>query len=141
MKITSYGHSCLGIAVNGIHLLIDPFITGNPKASHIDINTLEADFILLTHAHYDHLLDFETIVRRTGALLTSNHEIVTYYGNKDIKGHAMNKGGSHAFDFGTLNLVSADHSSSFPDGTYGGNPVGSIGRAYCRERVCKYDYI
>ena len=51
MKITFYGHACIGIEVSGKNILVDPFITANPKASHIDINSLKADYILLTHAH------------------------------------------------------------------------------------------
>ncbi len=126
MKITYYGHAALGIETNGFHLLVDPFISGNPKASGIDINSLKADYILLTHAHYDHVLDVEAIVKRTNAQLISNHEIVTRYEEKGIKGHAMNHGGSWNFEFGTLKMVNAIHSSSFPDGAYGGNPAGFI---------------
>lgn len=127
MKITYYGHSSLGLEINGKHILVDPFISGNPKASSIDINSLKADYIMLTHAHYDHVMDVEAIVDRTGATIISNHEIVTYYGNKkNYQGHGMNPGGSWNFDFGTVKVVTAIHSSSFPDGTYGGNPVGFI---------------
>ena len=81
MKITFYGHACLSIEVNEVTILIDPFITGNPKASHIDINSLKADFILLTHAHQDHVLDVEAIAKRTDAVIVSNYEIASYYGN------------------------------------------------------------
>jgi L-ascorbate metabolism protein UlaG (beta-lactamase superfamily) len=106
--------------------LVDPFISQNPKATAIDINALKADYIMLTHAHYDHVMDVESIASRTGATLISNHEIVTYYGKKNYQGHGMNPGGSWTFDFGTVKVVSAIHSSSFPDGTYGGNPVGFV---------------
>lgn len=126
MKITYYGHSCLGIEINDIHIIVDPFISGNPKAASIDVDSLKADYIMLTHAHYDHVLDVERIIKRTNATIISNHEIVTYYGNKDFKGHGMNHGGSWKFDFGTVKAVSAIHSSSFSDGTYGGNPMGFI---------------
>lgn len=126
MKITFYGHSCIGIEVGGKYLLVDPFISGNPKASHIDINTIKADFILITHAHQDHTLDVEAIAKNTNAVIVSNWEIATYYGNKGFQSHPMNHGGSWSFDFGKLKYVAASHSSSFADGTYGGNPGGFV---------------
>jgi L-ascorbate metabolism protein UlaG (beta-lactamase superfamily) len=127
MKITFYGHSALGIEVNGKHIVVDPFISGNPKASHIDIHSIKADYILITHAHQDHVLDVEAIATRTDATIVSNWEIASYYGTKGFKNnHPMNHGGSWKFDFGTVKYVSAIHSSSFPDGTYGGNPGGFV---------------
>jgi L-ascorbate metabolism protein UlaG (beta-lactamase superfamily) len=106
--------------------LVDPFISGNPKAAHIDINLLQADYILLTHAHQDHILDVEAIAKRTNALIVSNWEIATYFSNKGFKSHPMNHGGSWKFDFGSVKFVHAVHSSSFPDGSYGGNPGGFV---------------
>ena len=126
MKITFFGHACLGLEVSGINILVDPFISGNPKASHIDLNSLEADFILLTHAHQDHILDVETIAKRTNATIISNFEIVTYFQNLGIEGHPMNHGGSWDFEFGKIKYVNAIHTSSFPDGTYGGQPGGFV---------------
>ena len=126
MKITFYGHACIGITVNDVHILVDPFISGNPKASHIDINTLEADFILLTHAHQDHILDVEAIAKRTDAVIVSNYEIASYFGNKGLNYHPMNHGGSWDFEFGTVKYVIAHHTSSFPDGSYGGQPGGFV---------------
>lgn len=126
MKITFYGHSCIGIEVSGKHILVDPFISANPKASHIDILALKADYILLTHAHQDHTLDVEAIAKNTNAVIVSNWEIATYFGNKGLTSHPMNHGGSWSFDFGKVKYVAAVHSSSFPDGTYGGNPGGFV---------------
>ncbi len=126
MKITFFGHSSLGIEVNGKHILVDPFISGNPKASHIDIHSLKADFILLTHAHQDHILDVEVIAKRTNAVIVSNYEVATYFGTKGFQNHPMNHGGSWDFEFGKVKYVNAIHSSSFPDGTYGGNPGGFV---------------
>ena len=126
MKITFYGHACLGIEVGEVSILVDPFITGNPKASHINIDTLKADFILLTHAHQDHVLDVEAIAKRTDAVIVSNFEIASYYGNKGFSYHPMNHGGSWDFEFGTVKYVNALHTSSFPDGTYGGQPGGFV---------------
>jgi L-ascorbate metabolism protein UlaG (beta-lactamase superfamily) len=126
MKITFYGHACIGITIHEVHILVDPFISGNPKASHIDINTLEADYILLTHAHQDHILDVEAIAKRTGAVIVSNYEIASHYGNKGFNYHPMNHGGSWDFKFGNVKYVNAIHTSSFPDGSYGGQPGGFV---------------
>lgn len=126
MKITFYGHASLGIEVNGKNILVDPYISVNPKAAYIDINTLKADFILLTHAHGDHVLDVEAIAKRTNAVIVSNAEIAGYYAQKGFQSHPMNHGGSWNFDFGKLKYVNAVHSSSFPDGTNGGNPGGFV---------------
>ena len=126
MKITFYGHASLGIEVGGKNILVDPYISANPKAANIDINTLQADFILLTHAHGDHILDVEAIASRTNAVIVSNAEIAGYYAAKGFQSHPMNHGGSWDFDFGKLKYVNAIHSSSFPDGSYGGNPGGFV---------------
>ncbi|WPR70900.1 metal-dependent hydrolase [Flavobacterium sp. NG2] len=126
MKITFYGHASLGIQVGNVNIIVDPFITGNPKAAHIDINTLKADYILLTHAHGDHVLDVEAIASNTDAVIVSNAEIAGYYASKGFTAHPMNHGGSWDFDFGKVKYVNAVHSSSFPDGTYGGNPGGFV---------------
>lgn len=116
----------MGVETNGKHFLVDPFISGNPLASKIDINQLPADYILLTHAHYDHVMDVEVIAQRTGAVLIANHEIIIHYQQKGFKGHELNIDGSWTFDFGKLKMVFATHSSSFSDGSYGGNPAGFI---------------
>jgi L-ascorbate metabolism protein UlaG (beta-lactamase superfamily) len=126
MKITFYGHSCIGIEVSGKHILVDPFITGNEKASHIDVNSIKADYILITHAHFDHVQDVEIIAKNGNAIIVSNWEIATYFGNKGFQYHPMNHGGSWQFDFGKAKYVAAVHSSSFADGTYGGNPGGFV---------------
>ena len=126
MKITYYGHASLGIKVGGKNIIVDPFITANELAKHIDITELKADYILITHAHGDHILDVETIAQNTGATIVSNAEITGYYEKKGFKTHPMNHGGSWNFDFGKVKYVTAIHSSSFPDGTYGGNQGGFV---------------
>ncbi|WP_142786251.1 metal-dependent hydrolase [Changchengzhania lutea] len=126
MKITFYGHASLGITVDDVNILVDPFITGNEKASHINIETLEADYILVTHAHQDHILDVEAIAKRTGAVVISNYEIVGYYEKLGIEGHPMNHGGQWDFEFGNVKYVNAIHTSSFPNGSYGGQPGGFV---------------
>lgn len=126
MKITYYGHASLGIEVGGKKIIVDPYITANELAKDIDINELEADYILITHAHGDHILDVDAIAKNTGAVIVSNAEIAGYYEKKGFKAHPMNHGGSWNFDFGKVKYVNAIHSSSFPDGTYGGNQGGFV---------------
>lgn len=126
MKITFYGHASLGIEVGGKHILVDPYISANPNASHININEIKADYILLTHAHSDHILDVEYIASRTNAVIVSNYEVASHFGAKGLQYHPMNHGGSWNFDFGKVKYVNAVHSSSFPDGSNGGNPGGFV---------------
>ncbi len=126
MKITSYGHACFGIEINGVHIVIDPFITGNPQASNIDLDSVNADYILVTHAHQDHILDVEALAKKTNALLISNYEIVMHFGEKGVKGHPVNHGGTFTTEHFTAKYVNAVHTSSFPDGTYGGQPGGFV---------------
>lgn len=126
MKITFYGHASLGIEVGGKNIIVDPYISANENAKHIDIAQLKADYILLTHAHGDHVLDVDAIAKNTGAVIVSNAEITGYYEKKGLKTHPMNHGGSWNFDFGKVKYVTAHHSSSFPDGSYGGNPGGFV---------------
>ncbi|MEM9822991.1 MAG: metal-dependent hydrolase [Bacteroidota bacterium] len=126
MKFTFYGQSSMLVEIGGTQLLFDPFISANPLAKDIDVNSISADYILLSHGHQDHVLDAESIALRTGAKLVSNYEIVTWYGQKNIEGHPMNHGGKWKFDFGTVRYVNAVHSSILPDGSYGGNPGGFV---------------
>ncbi len=127
MKITYYGHSCLGVETGGRHLLFDPFITGNERASEVDVSAIPADFILISHGHADHIADAVAIARRTGAKCLANFEICQWLGGQGITNlHAMNLGGAAQLEFGRVKLVPALHSSSLPDGAYGGNPGGWV---------------
>lgn len=127
MKITYYGHSCFLAEIKGKKLLFDPFITPNELASHININDIEADYILLSHGHADHVADAEAIAKATGATIIANYEVAMWFAGKGVANyHPMNHGGKRNFDFGTLKCVNAIHSSSLPDGSYGGNPMGFI---------------
>ena len=126
MKVTYYGQSSFILEMNGKSLVFDPFISPNPKAASIDVNSLKADYVLLSHGHADHVADAETIAKNNGAKVISNYEIVTWYGEKEVTGHPLNHGGKWKFDFGTVKYVNAIHSSVLPDGTYGGNPGGFV---------------
>ncbi|MFL5763122.1 MAG: metal-dependent hydrolase [Bacteroidia bacterium] len=127
MNITYFGHSCFGVEVNGKHILFDPFISKNELAGKIDVNSVKADFILVSHGHFDHVADLVSIAKRTNAVVVCNWEISVWLNNQGIKNtHPMNTGGKWKFDFGNVKCVAAVHSSSMPDGTYGGNPMGFI---------------
>lgn len=127
MKITFYGHSCFGIEVKGKHLLFDPFISPNPLAAHIDVNSVKADFILQSHGHMDHIADTVAIAKRTGATVICAFEIHEWLNKQGVTTtHPMNTGGKWMFDFGKVKCVAAVHSSSLPDGSYGGNPMGFV---------------
>lgn len=127
MKLTYYGHSCFLVETEHNKLLFDPFISPNDLASNIDPNEVEADFILVSHGHEDHVADAVSIAKRTQAQVISNFEIINWFAAQGVdNGHPMNHGGSASFDFGKVKYVNAVHSSVLPDGTYGGNPGGFI---------------
>jgi L-ascorbate metabolism protein UlaG (beta-lactamase superfamily) len=127
MKITFLGHASLLVDTGGHTLLVDPFITGNERAKgKIDLIDLSPQYILLTHAHQDHTLDVDAVASRTGATIISNYEIATYYENRGFTVHPMNHGGSREFEFGSLKYVQAIHTSSFADGSEGGQPGGFV---------------
>ncbi len=129
MKLTYFGHSAFQIETNGTTLLFDPFITGNPHTEGIvTAADLEPDVILLTHAHGDHWGDTVDIAQRTGAQVVGIYEITQYisrrHGHDNVQ--PLNIGGWWTFDWGRVFMTYARHSSSFPDGTYGGFPAGYI---------------
>lgn len=127
MKFTYYGHSCFALEIKGKHLLFDPFITPNELASSIDITSIPADYIFISHGHEDHLADAQAIAQRTGAQLISNFEIVTWFNKKGLQNTIpMNHGGTLSLDFGKIKYVNAIHSSTLPDGSSGGNPGGFV---------------
>ncbi len=127
MNITYYGHSCFGVEINGKHLLFDPFISPNELARGIDVNAVPADYILISHGHNDHIADAESIAKRTGAKVICNWEISVWLEKKGVSEiRPMNTGGKVKLDFGSVKCVVAQHSSSLPDGSYGGNPMGFV---------------
>ncbi len=127
MNISYYGHSCFGVEINGKHLLFDPFISENELAKNIDIQSIKADYILVSHGHRDHILDVESIAKSSGAQIICNWEIYEWYSKKGLKNiHPMNIGGKIKLGFGSVKCVVAVHSSQLPDGTYGGHPMGFV---------------
>ncbi len=127
MKFTYYGHACFAVETGGKNLLFDPFITPNPLAEKIDPKKIEADFILVSHGHGDHVADVIEIAQRTGATVIAPYEVGSWFEAKGVKNvQAMNPGGAAQTAFGLVKLTSAIHSSSMPDDSYGGNPVGFV---------------
>ena len=126
-KITYYGHSCFSVELNGKNILFDPFITPNPKASMIDISTIQPDFILVTHGHGDHIADLLAIAKQSKAQVISLYEITEWLLDQGIENSLpMDIGGSVNLGFCTVKMVKAEHSSSFPDGSYAGNAAGYV---------------
>jgi L-ascorbate metabolism protein UlaG (beta-lactamase superfamily) len=126
MNFTYYGHSCFAVETAKHTLLFDPFISPNPLAKDIDLQSLKADYILVSHGHEDHLADAMAIANRTGATIIAAFEVARWLAKQSArKTHPINHG-SARFDFGRLRYVNALHSSSLPDGSYGGNPGGFV---------------
>lgn len=124
-KFTWYGHAALGLVTAGYKILVDPFISGNPAAT-TSADILQADYILLSHGHGDHVGDTLEIAQRTGATVISNFEIATWLEGKGVKSHGQHLGGGFKHPFGYLKLTLAIHGSALPDGSYGGNPAGFL---------------
>ncbi len=127
MRFTYYGHSSFLIETMGKRLLFDPFITPNEMAKEVDIKEIQPDYIILSHGHEDHAADVEAIYNQSNAMLISTYEVVGWFGKKGLeRNHPMNHGGAKVFDFGKIKLTNAVHSSSMPDGSYGGHPAGVV---------------
>jgi L-ascorbate metabolism protein UlaG (beta-lactamase superfamily) len=127
MKTTFYGHSTFELETGKKKLLFDPFISPNPLAKNIDVNSLKPDYILISHRHADHITDLEAIQKNSDAKVICIAEIAGWLGYKGVKNiHGMNIGGGFDFDFGRVKMVYAVHTSSMPDGSYGGTPAGFV---------------
>lgn len=126
MELTFYGHACFLVNTGDTKILFDPYISPNPQAKDIDISSITADYIFVSHGHEDHVADLLSLAQQTQATVVSNFEIITWLSKQGYeKVHPMNFG-TRAFDFGTVHFVPAAHSSALPDGSYGGNPGGFI---------------
>jgi L-ascorbate metabolism protein UlaG (beta-lactamase superfamily) len=127
IQVTYFGHSCFLLNTGSDKILFDPFITPNKLASKVDINSIECDYILISHGHADHIADAEVIAKKTNAQIISSFEIVTWLESKGISNtHSMNVGGKWKFSFGEVKMTEAIHSNSLPDGSYGGLASGFV---------------
>ena len=128
IKYTFVGHGTHLLDINGVKVLIDPFFDDNP-ATDVAADSVEADYILVSHGHGDHIADAVSIAKRTGAKLISNFEIYSWFGEQGIpeeQRHPQHIGGSFEHPFGKVKLTIAHHGSGLPDGSYGGNPAGFL---------------
>lgn len=124
-RVTWFGHAALGIETGGYQILVDPYLHDNPAASVAPEKT-QADFILVSHGHGDHIGDTLAIAKRTAAQVISVNEIAVWLRNKGLKTHGQHLGGGFHHPFGYLKLTLALHGSGLPDGSYGGNPAGFL---------------
>lgn len=126
MEFTFYGHACFLVNTGDTKILFDPYISPNPLAKDIDLSSISADYIFVSHGHEDHIADLLSLAKQTQATVVSNAELITWLSKQGYeKVHPMNFG-TRTFDFGTVHFVPAAHSSSLPDGSYAGNPGGFI---------------
>lgn len=123
--ITWHGHATLGLETGGYQLLLDPYMEENPSCE-TPVIQAEADYILLSHGHFDHLGDTLEVARRTGALVITNFELSNWLEEQGIKTHAQHIGGGYRHPFGYLKFTNALHGSGLPGGHYGGNPAGFL---------------
>lgn len=128
IKYTWIGHGTHSLEIGGKRLLVDPFFTSNPSTN-MAADTVAANYILVSHGHFDHIEDLVATAKRTGATVISNFEIVNWLQRQGVaedKTHAHHIGGGFHYDFGYLKLTIAHHGSSLPDGSDGGNPAGFL---------------
>jgi len=130
MKVTFHGHSCFLIESQRARILIDPFLTGNPAAI-VKPDQVEADVILLTHAHNDHLGDTVEIAKRNQAQVIASHELATWLGWQGVEAHGMSIGGRYSADFGQVQMTPAFHGNGYVDEEkkeiiYMGMPAGLV---------------
>ncbi len=125
MKIKYFGHSALQIKTDKHEILIDPFLDDNPVST-TKSKDVKPDFIILTHAHGDHLGDSLKIGNRDNPLFICVNELAEWLKAKGLNAHNMHIGGSRKFDFGIVKFTIAHHGSITPDGQYAGEPAGVI---------------
>lgn len=137
MKLTHLGHACFSVVLpqkcGGARLLFDPFLTSNPLAQSAGFSPgkVEADYVLISHGHFDHIEDAAAVAIRTGAKVIAVYEICDWLKARGVaEGQLlpMNIGGTLRLNFGSVQMVAAVHSSTLPDGASGGNPGGFVVR-------------
>ena len=126
MKLKYFSHSSFQITTkSGEKILIDPFLDGNPT-SPVKAAEVDADFIILTHAHGDHIGDAFSIAKRCGSTFICVNELANYCASKGFNAHNMHIGGGYDFEFGRVKFTIAHHGSITPDNVYAGEPAGVL---------------
>ncbi len=126
MKLRYFAHSAFGITTNkGEHLLIDPFLDGNPN-SPVKSDQVKADYILLSHAHGDHFGDTLKIAKKQNSLVICVNELADYCASRGLRAHNMHIGGSYKFNFGKVKFTIAHHGSLTPDNHFAGPAAGIL---------------
>ncbi|MFC3199251.1 metal-dependent hydrolase [Parapedobacter deserti] len=129
MKAIYYGHASVALELEGATVLFDPYITPNPKAEKIDINNLKPDYIVLSHAHDDHVADVAAIQKRSKAKVMAVVETAMWVNRQDVPESDIipfNFGGTVQTNFGSIKMVYALHTNCAPDGQYAGVPAGYV---------------
>jgi L-ascorbate metabolism protein UlaG (beta-lactamase superfamily) len=125
LELTYLSHSCF-LLNDGTHsLVIDPFLTGNPTAQRA-AGDVDVDYVVLTHAHGDHLGDGFDIARRCNAVVIAVNELANHAAAQGLQANNMHIGGAWNFPFGRLKFTIAHHGSASPDGQYMGEPAGVV---------------
>lgn len=126
MKLRYLSHSAFQVTTDsGTKILIDPFLDDNPN-SPVKSKDVKPDYIILTHAHGDHLGDAMKIAKNNKLTFICVNELANYLISKGFQAHNMHIGGGYNFDFGRVKFTIAHHGSGAPDGTYAGEPAGII---------------
>jgi L-ascorbate metabolism protein UlaG (beta-lactamase superfamily) len=127
VRLTWLGHATWLVESEQHRLIVDPFLTENPAASY-PAGDVDVQFVLLTHAHFDHIADAAAIANRCQATLIASYEVATWFAEKQSVANTlgMNIGGSVNMPFGKLKMIQAIHSSQLPDGSYGGPAAGFL---------------
>ncbi len=126
MKLKYFSHSAFQVTTDkGTKILLDPFLDDNPT-SPVKSDNVDADYIILSHAHSDHLGDAMKIAKRKKLTFICVNELGNYLKSKGFETHNMHIGGGYDFDFGRVKFTIAHHGSQTPDGNYAGEPAGII---------------